>query len=397
MNMSTQVAPKVDFSNTQIAFASKSNFRLKKSYWLFKSMNSARMVGFLTEAARISLKLRLPVKGIIKATVFEQFVGGESIADCEQTIKHLKDYKVGTILDYSVEGKTTDAEFDDGVRETIATIKKAEGNPAMPFSVFKVSGIAPFSILEKVSAKAELNPQETKTWNQVVKRVEKICAAASQSNQCLFIDAEESWIQDAIDQLAENMMAKYNTEKAIVYNTAQMYRWDRLDYLKAAHQRALAGNYFLGMKLVRGAYMEKERERAAKMNYPSPIQPNKAASDRDFDLALRYCVENIKSIAFCCGSHNEASNLLLSQLLDEFNIPHQHPHVFFSQLYGMSDHLSFNLSNAGFNVAKYVPYGPVHSVMPYLIRRAAENTSMAGQMSRELLLIVKEIKRRKHA
>jgi proline dehydrogenase len=342
-------------------------------------------------------RFKLPIKRIIRATIFKHFCGGEFIEDCEQTITKLHQFKVGSILDYSVEGKGDEAGFNLTTEEIIATIKRAKGNPAIPFCVFKPTGIASITLLEKVSLNAHLSQAELKEYQQTYERFKKICSTAAHYEVRILIDAEESWIQNAIDSIAENMMQHYNREKAIVYNTAQLYRHDRLAFLKSANQKAEEMNYFLGIKLVRGAYMEKERERASKMNYPSPIQPDKASCDRDFDDTLRFCIEHIDRIHICAGTHNEESSLLLAQLMEKKSIARNDERIWFSQLLGMSDHISFNLAHAGYNVCKYVPYGPVASVLPYLTRRVQENTSIAGQMGRELSLIIAERKRRKQS
>lgn len=385
----------LNFADTSIAFAHKNNAELNKAYWLFKLMNNPSLVNIGTSLANWAIKKKLPVKGLIKATVFNQFCGGETIAECLPTIEALGRFGIGSILDYSVEGKHTDKEFEDGVEETIRTIEIAANNAHIPFAVFKVTGIASFDLLAKVNNKNVLNDTEQNAWELVKSRVKRICSKAASLNQPVFIDAEESWIQDAIDVLAHEMMLIFNKEKPIVYNTIQLYRHDRLQFLQSAYSTAQKEGYKLAVKLVRGAYMEKERERAQKMAYPDPIQPNKAACDRDYDRALSFCIEHIHQMGLCAGSHNEASNLLLARLIDEKQISRNHPQIWFSQLYGMSDNLSFNLAASGYNVCKYLPYGPVHSVLPYLTRRAAENTAMAGQMSREFTLIATERNRRK--
>ena len=358
-------------------------------------IGSPAFVSFGKAMSTFAIKAHLPVKGIIKATIFRQFVGGENIEECTRTVNALGKYNVGTILDYSVEGKETEKDFDHCAEETIATIQRAKNDPHIPFCVFKVTGLARFALLEKVSAGETLSAEEQKEAARIQQRVEKICRISHEFGKPIFMDAEESWIQKAVDDLADEMMAMFNTRKAIVYNTFQLYRKDRLAFLKSSMEKAKQQGYLLGAKLVRGAYMEKERARAAQMNYPSPIQNSKEDSDHDYDEALRFCVSNIDRIAFCAGTHNEKSSQLLVKLMEEKNIPPAHPHVYFSQLLGMSDHISFNLSSAGYNVAKYVPYGPVRDVLPYLIRRAQENTSVKGQTGRELGLIIKEKKRRK--
>ncbi|MFD1552040.1 proline dehydrogenase [Putridiphycobacter roseus] len=386
----------ISFDNTEIAFESKSNSDLNWSYWLFNLMGKPWLVKFGKVATNVAFTLHLPVKGLIKKTIFKQFCGGESIQDCDLKINQLNNYKIGTILDYSVEGKESLADLEATKEEIIDTILKGKANDAIPFSVFKITGVSRFSLLEKANDGVEnLNEKEKQEFASVLMRVDAICKAAFENDVPVFIDAEDSWIQNSIDRMADAMMAKYNKEKACVYNTIQMYRHDRLDFLKTSHQKAKNGNYILGVKLVRGAYMEKERDRAKAKGYTSPIQPNKAATDRDYNLALTYMVEHINNIAVCAGTHNEESSAKLIALIETHQLAKNHPHLYFAQLLGMSDHISFNLSFKGYNVAKYVPYGPIQEVMPYLIRRAEENTSVAGQMGRELSLIVKEKKRRK--
>ena len=386
----------LSFDNTETAFAGKSNNDLNRSYWLFKMVSNVNMVKLGAKLTPLSFKLHLPIKGIIRSTIFKQFCGGENIEDCSKTIEFLGKYKIGTIMDYSVEGKETEHDFDATAKETLATIDKAKGNKNIPFCVFKTTGLGRFSILEKASSDASLSTEEEKEYGNIKKRVNKICEAAFNAGVPIFIDAEESWIQQAIDNLANEMMAKYNSQKAIVYNTFQLYRKDRLAYLKQSFEMASKGNYYLGAKLVRGAYMEKERERAKKMNYPSPIQDSKEQTDIVFDQALAFCVEHIDKIAICAGTHNEKSSLNLTEWMQKKEIIKSNPHIYFSQLLGMSDHISYNLAKEGYNVVKYVPYGPVQEVLPYLIRRAQENTSVKGQTGRELSLIIKEKTRRRN-
>jgi proline dehydrogenase len=387
----------ISFDNTEVAFKHKTNSQLKKAYWLFKMVGSPWLVKFGKSFTVLAFNLRLPIKGLVKKTIFEQFCGGETIEECNHTIALLQKHNIGTILDYSVEGKEDESDFENTCNEIIATISKAKNNRSIPFSVFKVTGIAQFSILEKANDGFDkLNTTEQQKMREITERVERICSAAYDAKVPVFIDAEESWIQNTIDALAEQMMEKFNKERAIVFNTIQLYRWDRLAFLKQSHQKAKDGNYFLGLKLVRGAYMEKERTRAEEKGYPSPIQKTKEDSDKDYNLALDYCIENIDTISICAGTHNEKSSQYLAELLTKKQLSKNNQHVYFAQLLGMSDHISFNLSNEGYNVAKYVPYGPVKEVLPYLIRRAEENTSVAGQTSRELSLIIKEKNRRSH-
>ncbi|WP_410221380.1 proline dehydrogenase family protein [Pedobacter sp.] len=385
---------KIDFNNTEIAFSSKSNAELKQAYWLFKIIGSNFLTKVGPPVTNFMLNAGLPIQGIIKKTIFKQFCGGETIAECDHTIAQLAKGKVGTILDYSVEGEEEEHVFDATCEEIIRTVERADGDPRIPITVFKITGIGRFALLEKLDAKKELTETEQAEFDRVKARCEKICKTAFERKVPIMIDAEETWIQDTIDMLALEMMMKFNKEQLIVYNTYQMYRHDKLADLKADYLIAKEHGFILGVKMVRGAYMEKERKRAQDMGYPSPIQPDKASSDRDYDESIRFSVDHLDQIGIVCGTHNEASCRLLTELIDEKDIAHNHPHIYFAQLLGMSDNLSFNLSNAGYNVAKYVPYGPVKAVMPYLFRRAQENTSVAGQTSRELSLIAKEKARR---
>ncbi|WP_448699501.1 proline dehydrogenase family protein [Mucilaginibacter sp. AW1-3] len=385
----------LSFENTEIAFRHASNSSLKRAWWLFKFININFFVKAGPPITNFALKIHLPIKGIIRATIFKQFCGGETIAECDDTIKNLAQGGVGTILDYSVEGEDEEHIFDETRQEIIRTIERAKGDPAIPLTVFKITGVGRFALLEKLDAKQQLTIAEQQEWEKVQNRVRSICEKAHLLDIPVMIDAEESWIQDTIDMLALDMMRAFNRTRAIVYNTYQLYRHDKLVSMQQDHSVAKAEVFYLGAKLVRGAYMEKERKRAAEMGYASPIQPTKQATDIDYNKALVFCIENIKEIAFVAGTHNEDSCRILADLLDTHKVDHHHPHVYFSQLLGMSDNLSFNLAHAHYNVAKYVPYGPVKAVLPYLFRRAQENTAIAGQMSRELSLITKEKKRRR--
>jgi proline dehydrogenase len=385
----------LSFENTEIAFRHSSNADLKRAYWLFKIINVNFLVKVGPPITNFAINIGLPIKGLIKATIFKHFCGGETIRECENTIKSLESGGVGTILDYSVEGEDDEQVFDETRDEIIRTIKRAAKDKAIPLTVFKVTGVGRFGLLEKLDAKATLTYAEQQEWQKVQDRVLAICEKAYSANIPVMIDAEETWIQDTIDLLALDMMRRFNKKQPIVYNTYQLYRHDKLDSLMDDNETAVRESFIVGAKLVRGAYMEKERKRAAERGYPSPIQPTKEASDKDFNLALDYCTDNIKSIAFVAGTHNEESCRLLTDLLEKKNIDHKDQHVYFAQLLGMSDNLSFNLADADYNVAKYVPYGPTKAVLPYLFRRAQENTAIAGQMSRELSLIVKEKQRRR--
>lgn len=385
---------KLSFENTEIAFRHSSNTDLNRAYWLFRIININFLVKIGPPVTNFAIKIGLPIKSLIKATIFKHFCGGETIDECNNTIKNLYSGGVGTILDYSIEGEDDEAVFDNTRDEIIRTVVRAANDKAIPLTVFKITGVGRFGLLEKLDTRQPLTDDEEKEWQRVQNRVLTICDKAHASNVAVMIDAEESWIQETIDLLALTMMSRFNTKKAIVYNTYQMYRHDKLASLLNDHQIAVSEGFILGAKIVRGAYMEKERKRAEENSYPSPIQPDKKATDLDYDSALDYCTSNVDKIAFIAGTHNEESCRLLAELLDSKQIDHKHPHVYFSQLLGMSDNLSFNLADAQYNVAKYVPYGPIKAVLPYLFRRAQENTAIAGQMSRELSLIVKERKRR---
>jgi proline dehydrogenase len=384
----------IQFDNTAIAFSYKSDKELRKANFVFTLVNNPFISKLATSAVKMALSWHLPVKGMIRYTVFEHFCGGETIDECEKTVAKLHAFNVGTILDYSVEGEETEEGFERTTQELLRTFDKAKDNAAIPFCVFKVTGIAAMNLLEKAQANETLAEEETKAFDRVKLRVDSICQKAFDVGVPVLIDAEDSWIQNVIDGMAYAMMLKYNKQRAIVFNTLQFYRSDMFSKLEEAYKAAKDSNYFLGVKLVRGAYMEKERERASKKNYPDPINPTKQASDNLFNKGLAFCINNIDSISIVCGSHNEESNHYLCQLIEEHKIKHNDNRVWFAQLLGMSDNISFNLAKQGYNVAKYVPYGPVEAVMPYLLRRASENTSVAGQSSRELVLIRKELKRR---
>lgn len=386
----------ISFDNTEIAFKSKTNKDLNRAYWLFKIIGNPTVVKLGKKATNFSLNIGLPIKGLIKKTIFSQFCGGETIDECEKTISILGSFGIGTILDYSVEGKTTSEAFEHTTKEIIDTIHQAKKSKHIPFAVFKVTGIAEFEILEKANkSENDLSENDLIKWNKIIERVDRICSEAHQNGIPVFIDAEESWIQDSLDRIALTMIRKYNQEKAIVYNTLQMYRHDRIAFLTDCINLAKSEKFHYGIKLVRGAYMEKERARAKEKSYPSPIQADKNSSDEDFNKALEIIIDNIDCLALCAGTHNEASSLFLTKLMHKNQIHETDKRIYFAQLLGMSDHISYNLSNALYNVAKYVPYGPVKEVMPYLLRRADENTSVAGQTSRELSLINKERMRRK--
>ncbi len=387
----------VTFTNTEKAFASKDDKALLKAYWLFKMVARPWLVSLGKHVTNFSLKIGLPIKGIIRQTIFSQFVGGETAQEADDNTDDLADYGIGTILDFSVEGQDDEESFDRGAAEILKTVEISAQTEMVPFCVFKPTGIASITLWVKQSAGLEIEHHEKAAWQAALGRIEMIFSLAHGYGTPVLVDAEESWMQDSADRVFEEYMRKYNAEKAIVYNTLQMYRHDRLAYLKEIHARAQSQGWILGVKLVRGAYMEKERDRAEERGYESPIQPDKDSTDRDFDAAIAYCMENIDTISFVCGTHNEKSAGLLVEQMREKGIAPDDKRVYFAQLYGMSDHISYNLADAGYNVAKYVPYGPVKEVMPYLFRRAEENSSAAGQTGRELSLIMQERKRRKSA
>ena len=384
-----------DFSNTEQAYAHLSSGELSKSFWLFRLVGSSTLVRLGKHAMQWALALRIPVGWIIRPTVYSQFCGGESIGESEETVAKLATSKVHTILDYSAEGKELESELDNTADEILTAIRATRNDERHAFGVFKVTGIAPTAILEAVSAGKPLDEHGAKEWERVANRVAALCSEAAAVQTPIFIDAEETWMQPAIDELAEQQMRIHNQHEAIVYQTIQLYRLDRLAYLKDLTARAESQGFRLGVKLVRGAYMEKERLRASEKGVPSPIQPSKMETDRDYDAALCWCVDHLDRLSLCAGSHNEASNELLCQLMADRKINPSDRRIWFAQLLGMSDPISFNLASAGYNVAKYVPYGPIRETIPYLIRRAEENSATAGQSSRELELIRKEVSRRK--
>lgn len=396
MSQQTQQLGELSFENTEIAFRGKSNGDLNKAYWLFKILSSNFLTRVGPPITNFALNAGLPIQGIIRSTIFNYFCGGETIQGCVSAIDRLANQCVGTILDYSVEGEDTEAVFDDTCNEILRTVAYATTNPNISFSVFKPTGLGRFELFEKVNAGQELTADEKLEFERIRQRFERICQTCYDSGVKVLIDAEHSWIQDVVDDLARQMMQRFNRKAPIVYNTYQLYRHDKLASLQADYYLAETDGFLLGAKLVRGAYMEIERERARKNGYPSPIQPDKEATDRDYDLAIGFCLDHIDRIGFMAGTHNERSSKLLADEMNRRQLSHDHPHIHFAQLLGMSDNLSFNLAAAGYRVAKYMPYGPVKSVMPYLFRRAQENTSVAGQTGRELSLIAREKKRRKN-
>ena len=383
------------FNNTEVAFSLKSDTELDRAYFLFKMIDNQPLVKIGTAVTNFAIKAHLPVEGLIRATVFDHFCGGVNEVDCLSVVDKMFTKGVSSVLDYSVEGMEEEDQFDAALKMTLKTIEFAKEREAIPFAVFKPTGFGRFDLYEKVGSKVELTESEKAEWNRVEARFDKVCGEAHQKNVPLLIDAEESWMQDAADDLVAKMMRKYNKEKSIVFNTLQMYRWDRLDYLKNLHHQAETEDFYIGMKIVRGAYMEKENLRAEEKGYPTPICETKEATDLNYDAAIHYMLENLDKMSIFAGTHNELSSYKLMEYMQELNIEKKDARIWFGQLYGMSDNISYNLSANGYNNAKYLPFGPVRDVMPYLIRRAEENTSVAGQSSRELNLITAERNRRK--
>ena len=385
----------INFKETNSVFAQKSNWELNKSYYLFSILKYSLLVKIGSFLLKISFFFRLPIKRLVKTTIFNQFCGGENIQDCNKKINELSEFRIGTILDYSVEGRENVLDFEKTKEEIIQTILYAAENKKIPFTVFKITGLGKSSLIKKANSNLDdLSKNEYSELNLVFKRVDQICKTAFDNKVSVFIDAEDSWYQDYIDSIAELMIFKYNIESAIVYNTIQLYRHDRFHYMKGLILRCSSNNKFLGLKLVRGAYMEKERERATKLNYNDPIHKDKESTDYDFSIAVEYCLKNIDFVSLCLGTHNEKSVLHLINLMIDYSLRKNDSRIYFAQLLGMSDHISYNLAEQDYNVAKYVPYGPIYEVIPYLIRRAEENTSVSGQTGRELSLIKKELKNR---
>jgi proline dehydrogenase len=398
----------ISFDNTENAFAYKTDKSLKKAHFLFSSMGYQTLVQAGTRLTPWAIRIGLPIKSLIRNTIFDQFVGGETLEETAAVAEKLGKFHVKVILDYGVEGGDYGEEgLDHACEEFIRVINYASTQPNIPFMSIKVTGLARFGLLEKLDAAAQaksgfegkvhtevLDEKEKQEWDRVIARMHRICGTAAAKKVGVLIDAEETWIQDPVDALTMQMMAAYNKQVAVVYNTIQLYRHDRLQFLKDSYQAAEHKEFLLGAKLVRGAYMEKERKRAEEMNYRSPIQPNKEATDRDYNLAVEFSVNHIERIAMIVASHNEHSNLLATRLLQKKSLPLNHGHIHFSQLYGMSDNITFNLAKAGCPVSKYLPFGPIRDVIPYLMRRAQENSSVSGQTGRELALIKKELKRR---
>jgi proline dehydrogenase len=385
----------ISFESTEIAFRIKTDRELRKALFLFRAISSKGLVAIGGFFSRLAISIRLPISWIVKPTIYSHFCGGETIGDCLPTVEKLARYGVESVLDYSVEGGEDPEKIDAALEETLRTVHNAAGNENIPFAVFKPTAFCNNEVLRKKSSGEKLTPEEEQEAGRFRIRVERLCKTAYEKDVRIMIDAEDHCYQDHVDEVVNDMMEIYNKEKAIVYNTYQMYRWDRMDIFRKDLERARTKNFYLGIKFVRGAYMERERKRAEEQGYPSPIHPDKASTDRDYDSALKFAVENIDRVSIFNGTHNEKSSRYLAELMEEHNTEKNDPRCYFSQLYGMSDHISFNLAHEGYNVAKYLPYGPVRHVLPYLIRRTEENTSIAGQTSRELSLILKERQRRK--
>ncbi|TDD93924.1 proline dehydrogenase family protein [Flavobacterium cellulosilyticum] len=383
------------FKNTQIAFSLKSDTELDRAYFLFKMISNEPLVRIGTAVTNFALKANLPVESLIRATVFDHFCGGVNEEDCLPVVDKMFTKGVSSVLDYSVEGKEEEEQFEAVLVKTLKLIDFAKELDAIPFAVFKPSGFGRIDLYQKKGEEKKLTSAENEEWNKIVTRFDLVCKASYENGISLLIDSEESWMQSAVDDLVVEMMQKYNKLKPVVYNTLQMYRWDRLDYLKKLHTKAKSEGFYIGIKLVRGAYMEKENERAKEQGYPTPICSSKEATDENYNLILKYMVDNIDSISIFAGTHNELSTYFLMDLMEEKGIKANDTRIWFGQLYGMSDNISFNLADNGYNVAKYLPFGPVKDVMPYLMRRAEENTSVAGQTSRELAMIKAERIRRK--
>ncbi len=383
------------FEDTATAFSLKTDSELERAYFLFKMIANEPLVKMGTLMTNFALKAHLPVESLIRATVFDHFCGGVSEEDCLPVVDRLFEKKVCSVLDYSVEGKQEEDPFDNATNIILKILDFVKEKNAIPFAVFKPTGFGRFALYQKIGDKLPLTESEEAEWQRVVTRFDKVCKKAYDLDVSLLIDGEESWMQDAADELVEEMMAKYNKKKAIVFNTLQTYRWDRLSYLKELQKRALKGGFKIGMKIVRGAYLEKENDRAKEKGYPTPICASKEATDINFDSTIAYMVGHLDVISIFSGTHNEDSCIKLMQLMEQNNIAINDERIWFGQLYGMSDHISFNLADKGYNIAKYLPFGPVKDVMPYLIRRAEENTSVAGQTTRELALLKQERKRRK--
>jgi len=382
------------FDDTQVAFKMKKNFHLYNAIFLFNIITRKLLVTVFTNLTLLMLKMKLPVKWILKRTIYKHFCGGVDLIECQKIISGMHSMNVHSILDYSVEGQKNELSFENSCKKKIDIINSVSKSDAIPFAVFKPSSIGRYDLFKLISSEKNLSIAENEEWLRVVSRFHKICNHAMKMKIKILIDAEEFEVQKAIDDLAVQMMSKYNVNNVIVYNTVQMYRWDKLGYLKELINKNSKSKFKLGFKLVRGAYMEKERLLAKKGNYKSPICSTKSDTDMNFDLAVEFMFDNIKKIDFFVATHNENSNYKVMELMNKNSLQNSTEKIWFGQLYGMSDNITFNLAKLGYNVAKILPFGPVENLVPYLIRRAQENSSFEGQSSRELNLLRKELKRR---
>jgi len=391
----TALAPGLDLQDYEQAFIHLSDKEITHTYRLFTLMNQGWLVNILSPLGMMAVKWRLPfAEGMIRRTMFKQFCGGVNLSDCTSSIEQLYEHEVQTVLDYGVEAKSTEEDFEIAIKENLSAMAYAEGEDAVPVVVVKVSALADNQLLEAYSAGKKLDEQQAAAWSDLQKRLDRLADTASRTGVLMYVDGEESWVQIAIDALTIDLMSRYNADRAVVYNTYQLYRHDKLEQLKHDYVQARAGSYILGAKLVRGAYMEKENRRAESKGYKSPIHISKVATDDDYNAALEYCAEKYHTIAICCATHNTKSTELFSSCIFKHKAKRDHPHFYFSQLYGMSDNLTFNLAGSGFNATKYMVYGPVRDVYPYLVRRARENSSLTGAVGREYSMVTHEMKRR---
>lgn len=384
------------FNNTKGAFSLKTDKELNDSIFVFRMMSRSWMVSMGSWLTKISLKFHLPVKGLIKRTIFQQFCGGETREECIPVMERMIESRVHTVFDYASEIREKgEAAFNKDLQNQLEIAEFAKDRKEIPFLAIKPTNLGAFSVWAKISSGKQVDEEEQKSWENIRNRFEVLAEKIFELGLCLQIDAEETWTQEAVDGLVEDLMRKYNKERAVIYNTVQCYRWDRLQYVKDLHERAKKEGFKIGLKMVRGAYMEKENERAKRMKYPTPICEDKEATDVNYNAVLHYCIKHLDDFAIYIGTHNEVSSYLAMQLMDQSGIARNDNRVWFSQLYGMSDHITFNLALNGFNAAKYMPFGKVDEVIPYLIRRAEENTSVKGQTGRELALLLEEKSRRK--
>lgn len=383
------------FSNTKEAFSLKSNFELLRAQFLFNIIKNRTLVKYSTLLTNFALKFYLPVTPIIKMTVFNHFCGGVSELDCNPVIKKMYDKRVSSVLDFSTEAFNSEIEFDNCYDKKISIIEFIKDRPEIPFVVFKPTCLGSLDLFKKKTIHEDLSDKDNILWNRVVERFKGVCQKAYDNDIKILIDAEEVFVQKAIDDLALLMMRKFNREMPIVFNTVQMYRWDRLKYLSDLLNDKANNGLIFGFKLVRGAYMEKERLIAKSLNVKSPICITKNETDSNFNSGLDFVFNNLDRISLVCGSHNEDSVIKIMEIMKNKNLKVSDDKIWFGQLFGMSDNVTFNLAKMGYNTFKILPFGPVRNLMPYLIRRAEENTSVKGQTGRELQLILNERRRRK--